>query len=87
MTEQGAGLEHQKPLEQAAILLLSVGESNAARILRYLSPKEVQRVGSQMTRMNDIKVDDVNLVLEQFLVEVGAATGLSMGTENYMRNC
>ncbi len=86
MTEQVAGLEHLKPLEQAAILLLSVGESNAARILRYLSPKEVQRVGSQMTRMNDIKVDDVNLVLEQFLAEVGAATGLSMGTENYIRN-
>ena len=80
------GLEHMQPLEQAAILLLSVGESNAASILRYLTPKELQRVGAQMTKMTDIKAEDVNKVLELFLVEAYQSTGLSMGSEGYVRN-
>jgi flagellar motor switch protein FliG len=79
-------LDHLKPVQQAAILLLSVGEANAARILRYLTPKEVQRVGSEMARITDINALDVKLVIEQFLIEAYAATGLSMGTESYIRN-
>lgn len=83
--EKGAG-EPLQPIEQAAILLLSVGESNAARILRHLTPKEVQKVGAQMANMTDINARDVSLVMEQMLLEAGAATGLSMGTESYIRN-
>jgi flagellar motor switch protein FliG len=78
--------EDIKPLEKAAILLLSVGEANAAKILRYLTPKEVQRVGSQMTRMQDIQAPVVARVLESFLVEAGAATGLGVSNESYIRN-
>lgn len=88
MTEasDAARPERLEPLEQAAILLLSVGEQNAARILRHLSPKDVQRVGAQMTRMTDIKAQDVNRVMENVLLEADVATGLSVGTENYIRN-
>jgi len=81
-----AEIAHLTPLDQAAVLLLSVGEENAANILRYLTPKEVQRVGAQMTRVVDIEQKEVNLVIDRFLVEAYAATGLSMGTENYIRN-
>lgn len=86
VSEEKAGVAQLKPIEQAAILLLSVGESNAARILRHLTPKEVQRVGAQMASVTDINAGDVAQVLEQMLLEAGAATGLSMGTESYIRN-
>ena len=88
MTEASDGVrpERLEPIEQAAILLLSIGEQNAARILRHLSPKDVQRVGAQMTRMTDIKAQDVNRVMENVLLEADVATGLSVGTENYIRN-
>jgi len=88
VTEASDGVrpERLEPIEQAAILLLSIGEQNAARILRHLSPKDVQRVGAQMTRMTDIKAQDVNRVMENVLLEADVATGLSVGTENYIRN-
>lgn len=73
-------------LEKAAILLLSVGEASAAKILRHLTPKEVQRVGAQMTKMEDISTEQVKSVIESFLAEAYAATGLGMGNESYIRN-
>ena len=33
-------------LNRAAILLMSVGEADAAEVLKHLGPKEVQRVGT-----------------------------------------
>ena len=86
VSEEKAGIEHLKPIEQAAILLLSVGESNAASIMRHLTPKELQKVGAQMANMSDVKSADVALVMEQVLVEAGSATGLGVGTETYIRN-
>ena len=50
VSEEKAGIEHLKPIEQAAILLLSVGESNAASIMRHLTPKELQKVGAQHSK-------------------------------------
>ena len=35
-------------VDKAAILLLSLGETDAAQVLRHLGPKEVQRVGVAM---------------------------------------
>jgi hypothetical protein len=81
--KQGADLT---PLEQAAILLLSVGEANAARILRHLGPKEVQKVGAQMASMGDIEARDVSRVMERLLLEANTASGLGVGTESYIRN-
>ena len=81
--KQGADLT---PLEQAAIMLLSVGEANAARILRHLGPKEVQKVGAQMASMGDIEARDVSRVMERLLLEANTASGLGVGTESYIRN-
>ena len=86
VSEEQAGSEHLKPIEQAAILLLSVGEANAARIMRHLTPKDLQRVGAQMANMSDVNSADVARVMERVLFEAGAATGLSVGTEAYIRN-
>ena len=86
VSEEQAVSEHLKPIEQAAILLLSVGEANAARIMRHLTPKDLQRVGAQMANMSDVNSADVARVMERVLFEAGAATGLSVGTEAYIRN-
>jgi len=51
-----AGLEH------AAILLMAVGEEEAAEVFKYLSPKEVQKLGETMARLRTVpreKIDDV----------------------------
>jgi len=73
-------------LDQAAILLLSLGEKEAAEILKHLGPKEVQRIGTAMTSLENIPQNHVESVVGNFLKEVGESTGLGMGSDNYIRN-
>jgi flagellar motor switch protein FliG len=72
-------------IEQAAILLLSLGEKDAAAVLKHFAPKEVQRIGAAMTTLHDIRQDQVEVVMNNFLNEARAMTGLGVGTDGYIR--
>lgn len=94
MTEQAnqqGGGEPKKPqrkiprVEQAAILLMSLGEADAAEILKHMGPKEVQRVGVAMAQMKDVSKDEVTYVMNQFVDAVGGQTGLGVGNDEYIR--
>mgnify|MGYP001323683727 CR=1 FL=1 len=54
-------------VDQAAILLLTVGESEAARVLKHLEQREVQRLSEAMTGLSNISTDQIDLVVEDFL--------------------
>lgn len=73
-------------LDQAAILLMSLGEKDAAAVLRHLGPKEVQRLGSAMTQLDTIQRDDVKEVIGNFLQDANSLTGLGIGADGYIRN-
>jgi len=73
-------------LEKAAILLMSMGEKDAAEILKQMGPKEVQKVGAAMSALKSVSQDSVTSVFSQFLQECGNQSGLGMGAENYIRN-
>lgn len=73
-------------LDQAAILLMTLGESTAAEVLKHMGPKEVQRLGTAMAQLNNIQQPEVELVLSNFLDEVRTQTGLGMGADSYIRN-
>tara|TARA_R110002072_G_scaffold4663_1_gene32269 strand:+ start:5132 stop:6157 length:1026 start_codon:yes stop_codon:yes gene_type:complete len=72
-------------LERAAILLMSMGEKDAAEILKQMGPKEVQRVGSAMSTLKSVTQDTVSGVLNLFLHECGSESGLGVGAESYIR--
>jgi flagellar motor switch protein FliG len=72
--------------EQAAILLMSVGEVTAAEILKHMGPKEVQRLGTAMTQLKDVQQFEVEIVLSNFMAEVRTQTGLGLGSDSYIRN-
>lgn len=72
--------------EQAAILLMSVGEVTAAEILKHMGPKEVQRLGTAMTQLKDVQQYEVEVVLSNFMAEVRTQTGLGLGSDSYIRN-
>ena len=38
-------------LEDAAILLMSLGEEEAAEVFKHLAPKEVQRLGETIAKL------------------------------------
>lgn len=72
-------------VDQAAILLMSLGEADAAEILKHMGPKEVQRIGAAMTQLQNVQQSEVQAVLGNFLDEVRTLTGLGVGADNYIR--
>ncbi|MCA3229616.1 MAG: flagellar motor switch protein FliG, partial [Burkholderiales bacterium] len=53
-------------LEDAAILLMTVGEEHAAEVFKYLSPKEVHKLGEAMARLRTVPREKVDGVIEKF---------------------
>ena len=53
-------------LEDAAILLMSLGEEEAAQVFKHLAPKEVQRLGETIARMKAVPRGRVDDVIEKF---------------------
>lgn len=72
-------------LERAAILLMSMGEKDAAEILKQMGPKEVQKVGAAMSNLKSVTQDTVSGVLSVFLTECGNQSGLGVGADAYIR--
>jgi flagellar motor switch protein FliG len=56
----------EEGLEQAAILLMSVGEEDAAEVFKFLSPKEVQKLGETMARMKTVPREKIEKVILAF---------------------
>ncbi len=73
-------------LDQAAILMMSLGEKEAAEVLRHLGPKDVQRIGTAMTSLDNITQDHVEQVMSNFLNDAKVLTGLGVGSDGYIRN-
>ena len=52
-------------LEKGAMLLLSLGEDEAAEILKHLGPKEVQKLGHAMAQLKAVPRDRIEGVLDE----------------------
>ena len=72
-------------VDKAAILLLSLGEADAALVLRHLGPKEVQKVGTAMAQMRNVQKTQIEQVMSEFVETVGDQTGLGVGSDGYIR--
>jgi flagellar motor switch protein FliG len=70
---------------RAAVLLLTLGEANAAEVLKHMGPKEVQKVGLAMAAMTNVPREQVSKVLESFSETVQEQTALGVGSEEYIR--
>ena len=85
MNEEAKRPQKLSKLDKAAIFLLSLGESDAAAILKHMGPKEVQRVGSAMAGLRTVQREQVQQVMGDFIEVVGEQTGLGVGADNYIR--
>ena len=72
--------------DRAAVLLLALGEENAAEVLKHMGPKEVQRVGAAMAAMTNVPRDQVTQVLETFTETVQNQTALGVDSDEYIRS-
>ena len=72
-------------VQRAAILLMSLGEAEAAEVLKHMGAKEVQKVGSAMATISNVSKEQANGVLEQFVGAMEGQTSLGVGADDYVR--
>jgi flagellar motor switch protein FliG len=71
--------------ERAAILLLTLGEQEAAQVLRHMSAKEVQRIGAAMAKLANVSKEEVHSVISDFSSAVESQTSVGVGAEDFLR--
>jgi len=72
-------------LTNSAILLMSLGEEEAAEVFRYLGPKEVQKIGQAMAKLKSVTRDRIDQVLRSFHSQAERETSLGMDSDAYIR--
>lgn len=71
--------------QRAALLLMTLGESEAAEVLKFMEPNEVQELGVAMTTLKDVSKDEAAEVLDGFIIDIEDQTSFGIATEDYVR--
>ena len=80
--------QHDAPItgaQRAAILLLTLGEQDAAEVLKHLSARDVQTIGTAMAALTSVSREHVTKALDKLDEDIGRQTSLGVGTEEYIR--
>ena len=72
-------------VERAAILLLSLGEQEAAQVLKHMSARDVQKVGTAMTQLLNVSREEVSDVLSNFTSTAETQTSVGVGVNEFLR--
>lgn len=80
-----AGESALTPVEQAAIVLLSIGEEPAAAVLRCLSREELLEVTQVMSRLSGIKVESVKMAMQTFFDDYRLQSGVHGASRTYLK--
>ena len=72
--------------QDAAVLLMALGEVEAAEVFKHLSPKEVQKLGEAIARTRAISRERVDQVVEKFLQEVSSQSLVVADSGDYVRS-
>ncbi|QXZ09040.1 flagellar motor switch protein FliG [Comamonas sp. Y33R10-2] len=76
----------ERGLNDAAILLVSLGEEEAAEVFKHLSPKEVQKLGETIARMRGVTREKVDFVIERFTSDAASQSLLVDDASDYVRS-
>ena len=74
-----------KGVEEAAILLMSLGEEEAAEVFKHLAPKEVQKLGETIARLKFVPRERLTRVLERFATDALESHTLVADTDEYVK--
>lgn len=69
-------------VERAALLLLSLGESCAEKIIRHLDPNQVKKLGMKISAVKDLKTGDYEGVFNKLLFEINESLKPNGAREN-----
>lgn len=72
-------------VQKSAILLMALGEEEAAEVFKHLSPKEVQKLGHAMAALDSVNRVQVERVMHDFMFQAGEKAGLA-DSDEYIRS-
>lgn len=73
-------------LNKSAILLMSLGEDEAAEVFKHLGPREVQKIGAAMAGMKAVSRDEIKAVVGEFCAQADEQSGMGAPSGDYIRN-
>ncbi len=85
MADGFEGVGPRAGVDRAAIFLLTIGEKEAAEVLRHMTPQDVQRVGTAMAQIADVTRDEVTDVVSMFMSDADRQTSLGTGNADFVR--
>lgn len=84
--QTNASFARLKGVERAAILMLALGEQDAATILSHMGPKEVQELGLAMANLSNVSTKQMEQVMHSFVSTLEDQTAVGMNSDEYIRN-
>ena len=71
--------------QRAAILLMSLGEQDAANLLKQLDAREVQKLGIAMAELKEVSREQMTAVLDKFIGVADSKANIAGGSQDYVR--
>ncbi|MES2324440.1 MAG: flagellar motor switch protein FliG [Pseudomonadota bacterium] len=72
-------------IQKAAILMLALGEVEAAEVMRFLGPREVLKLGAAMATMKAVQHEQVVTVLDAFRQQTELNSTVGLDSDEYIR--
>ncbi|MBC3917356.1 MAG: flagellar motor switch protein FliG [Burkholderiales bacterium] len=73
-------------VQKAATLMLALGEDGAAEVMKYLGPREVQKIGAAMAAIGPIPHEAIAKVLDDFKAAADLSSSVGLDSDEYIRN-
>ncbi|HWT72986.1 MAG TPA: flagellar motor switch protein FliG [Oxalicibacterium sp.] len=73
-------------IHKSAVLMLALGADEAAEVMKFLGPREVQKIGAAMSTMKAVQSEELVQVLAEFRGETEQNTSLGLDSDDYIRD-
>ncbi|MBT0584921.1 flagellar motor switch protein FliG [Alteromonas oceanisediminis] len=84
-SDSGYDVAKLEGVDKAAILLLSLSEEDAAQILKHLEPKQVQKLGSAMAKIDDMTQTKITAVHKHFIEEIQNYSTIGFQSQDFVK--
>jgi flagellar motor switch protein FliG len=85
MADPASGPSNLSPAEKAAVLMMALGEADAAEVIKFLSPREVNRLSGAIARLNKVPKVAIETVMGEFVARIRDETAIGLGVTDYLR--
>jgi flagellar motor switch protein FliG len=79
-------MTNEDGVQDAAIFMMSLGETDAAEVFKHFSPKEVQKLGEVIAKTSQVSRERVEGVINKFLQIADSQSLLVANSSDYVRN-